>query len=211
MALKIRYNAPVTLTFSLICAMILLVDQYLGIDLGEKYFIVYGKNWFSWGDKAHYYQLVSHVFGHRDWNHLLGNLTYILLLGPMLEEKFGPFRLGLMLFLTTLVTGIINVTYYESALMGASGIVFMMITLTSIVNIRRNEIPLTLILMASLYMTREIIGLFADDRVSQIAHISGGVMGIILGFVIPPKLAPKQQSKAGNKLPESGLKSSPRS
>ena len=191
MALKIRYNAPLTLTFSLACTILLLIDQYLGLELGNKYFIIYGKNWFSWSDRTQYYHLITHVLGHRDWNHLLGNLTYILLLGPILEEKFGPVKLGLMVFLTALVTGLINATYYESGLMGASGIVFMMITLISIVNIRGKEIPLTLILMVGLYLTQEIIGLFANDNVSQTAHISGGIMGIILGFAIKPKLIQK--------------------
>ncbi len=193
MALKIRYNAPLTLTFSLACTVVLLLDYYLGLGIGEKYFVVYGRNWFFWSDKRQYYQLVSHVLGHRDWDHLLGNLTYILLLGPILEEKFGPFRLGFMVLITAFVTGVINVTYYDSGLMGASGIVFMMITLISIVNIRRYEIPMTLILMALLYLAREIIGLFTNDSVSQIAHISGGIMGIVLGFIVPPKLVVKNR------------------
>ncbi|WGK70294.1 rhomboid family intramembrane serine protease [Candidatus Haliotispira prima] len=204
MALKIRYNAPVTLTFSLICTLFLLADQYLGTGFSTDYFVVYGKNGFSWDDKGQYYRLISYVLGHRDWNHLMGNLTYILLLGPILEERFGSFRLALMILITAFVPGFINVSYYDSALIGASGIVFMMITLISIVNIRRNEIPLTLILMAGLYLTREIIGLFANDSVSQIAHISGGIMGIILGFLISPKLQVKLLQQAGQKGQVSG-------
>ncbi len=187
MALKIRYNAPVTLTFSLICTLVIVMDQYLGTELGKTYFVVYGKNFFNWGDKTEWFHLISHVFGHRDWDHLLGNLAYILLLGPILEERFGSFRFGVMILLTALLTGVISVICCASGLMGASGIVFMMITLISIVNIRRHEIPLTLILMAGLYLIREIVDLFNDDSVSQVAHISGGVMGIILGFMIPPK------------------------
>ncbi len=194
MILKVRYNAPVTLTFSLICTALLLADKYLGLDLSSHYFVVYGREWFSWENKSQYYRLFSHVFGHRDWNHLLGNLTYILLLGPILEERFGSFRLALMLCITALITGFINVTYYDSGLMGASGIVFMMITLISIVNIRRHEIPLTLILMAGLYLAREVVGLFSNDSVSQIAHISGGIIGICLGFVIPPKVSSHQST-----------------
>lgn len=198
MAVKIRYNAPLTLTFAIFCAVVLLLDLYLGAELRAGYFAAPGKSGFSWGERGQYYKLFSHIIGHKDWNHLISNFTYILLLGPILEERFGSFRLAMMILATALATGAINVSYYNSALMGASGIVFMMIILISIVNIRRNEIPLTLILMAILYLAREVLNLFAPDSVSQIAHISGGICGMILGFIVPPKM----QSGRGKKLPD---------
>ena len=198
MALKIRYNAPLILTFSLFCAVVLLLDLYLGTELRSNYFAVPGKSGFSWGDRGQYYQLFSHIIGHKDWNHMTSNFTFILLLGPILEERFGSFRLTMMILVTALATGIINVSYYESALMGASGIVFMMIILISIVNIRRNEIPLTLILMTILYLAREVLNLFAPDSVSQIAHISGGISGMILGFIVPPRVQRGKGQKGKN-------------
>ena len=198
MALKIRYNAPLTLTLSLVCAVVLLLDLYLGTELRLSYFAVPGKGGFFWDDKSRYYQLFSHIVGHKDWNHLISNFTYILLLGPILEERFGSFRLAVMILVTALVTGLINVNYYESTLMGASGIVFMMIILISIVNIRRHEIPLTMILMAVLYLAREVLNLFAPDSVSQISHISGGISGMVLGFVVPPRQGRGQRLQEKN-------------
>ena len=206
MAIKIRYNAPITLTFSLFCALVLLLDLYLGMELRSNYFTVPGKSGFSWGERGQYYRLLSHIIGHKDWNHLISNFTFILLLGPILEERFGAFRFTMMILVTALATGIINVSYYESALMGASGIVFMMIILISIVNIRRNEIPLTLILMTILYLAREVINLFSPDSVSQIAHISGGISGMILGFVVPPKIQGKTPRKTRKETDETGSK-----
>ena len=38
-----------------------------------------------------YVRLFTHVLGHVDWEHFIGNMMYILLLGPMLEEKYGSY------------------------------------------------------------------------------------------------------------------------
>ena len=79
--------------------------------------------------------MVSHVAGHQDWTHLVANFSLILLIGPILEEKYHTGPLLIMMLVTALVTGVINVVFLDSWLMGASGVVFMMILLSSFTNI----------------------------------------------------------------------------
>lgn len=186
MALRIKYNAPVSLSFALLCTAVLICDQYLGTNLTYNYFIIDSKQSFDWANYPSYYHLLSHIVGHYNWQHLISNLTYLLLLGPILEERYGSFKLCIMIAFTALVTGLINALFSNSKLIGASGLVFMFITLISMVNIQKKEIPLTLLLVLALYLVQEFLALFSNDGVSQLTHIIGGLAGMILGFIIKP-------------------------
>ncbi|MDE6736993.1 MAG: rhomboid family intramembrane serine protease, partial [Treponemataceae bacterium] len=85
----ITYNAPVTLTFALFCALVLLTDSLLQHQLIPALFTAPGAP-FDYHNPLNFLRLLTHVFGHADWNHLLGNLAFILLLGPLMEERYGP-------------------------------------------------------------------------------------------------------------------------
>lgn len=181
--MRITYNAPVTLTFAIASSTVLLVDQLTGAGITERVFSVGGTMDFR--RIVDYVRLVTHVVGHANWTHLVSNFAFILLLGPILEEKHGSRTLLLMMLVTALVTGILNVALFSTGLLGASGIVFMMILLGSFTNFRRGEIPLTFILVVVLYLAREMVTAFQSDTISQFAHIAGGLCGSLFGFMRP--------------------------
>ena len=128
------------------------------------------------------FSLLSHSMGHASTEHLLGNLTFILLLGPIVEEKYGSKNVLFMMLLTSLVTGILNYYFFNTGLLGASGIVFMLILLVSFTNVREGEIPVSFILISVLFLGKELIQSMQSDHISQFAHIIGGVCGSIFGF-----------------------------
>jgi len=117
--------------------------------------------------------------------HYSGNMLLLLMVGPILEEKYGSKRLLAVIAFTALVTGIVHMIVSNTALLGASGIVFMLILLSSVTNIRKGSIPLTLILALIIYIGQEIVaGVVANDNISQLAHIVGGLCGAVCGFFI---------------------------
>lgn len=179
--MKIRYNSPAVLSYALICVAVLVADLLTNGQVSRVYFAV--PPTFDGQSPVSYFRLISHAAGHQDWTHLVANFSLILLIGPILEEKYhsGPL-LGMML-VTALVTGVINVLFLDTGLMGASGVVFMMILLSSFTNIAGGEIPLTFILVVVVYLAREVVGAFAEDSISQFAHIAGGVCGSLFGFL----------------------------
>lgn len=183
--MRVRYNAPVTLTFALLCAAALAIDLLTGRRLTAEFFSIGPRLDFS--NPFQWPRLVTHVIGHADWSHLISNFAFILLLGPTLEEKYGSFGLFFMMLLTALVTGLLNVLLLSTGLLGASGIVFMMILLISFTNIRQGEIPLTFLLVVALYLTREFAASVRQDAISQFAHIVGGACGSLFGFRRPRK------------------------
>lgn len=181
--MRIRYNAPVTLSFALVSSLVLLLTQTVMPGLRESLFIV-GPS-MNPTNPVDYLRLVTHVIGHSSWNHLMGNFAFILLLGPILEEKYGSSSLLLMIVVTAVVTGLLNILFLPTGLLGASGVVFMMILLSSFTNIRQGEIPLTFILIVVLFLVQEVAQSLRDDSVSQFAHISGGIIGSLFGFIRP--------------------------
>jgi membrane associated rhomboid family serine protease len=179
---RVTYNAPVVLSFALLAVIVQLLP-----DDAKLWFAA----WPEFHDARSYVGLISHVLGHANWDHLLANFTLILLLGPILEERHGSLSLLIMILITAVVTGLINIAITNTLLVGASGIVFMMILLASTANIRSREIPLTFIAVAVLFLGREIVNAFREDNVSQLAHLIGGVAGAVFGFLsAPPRLVP---------------------
>ncbi len=183
---KIHYNAPVTLTFSLMALVVLLLSLITDQASTKLLFSVYRS---SFMDPFAYLRVFTHILGHGDFQHFFGNFSIILLIGPLLEEKYGSKKMIIAILITAFITGLIQIAFFpNSALLGASGIVFMMIMMSSFTNLKKGSIPLSLILIAALYLGQEIYtGIVNSDSISQLTHIVGGVVGGVLGFQFDKK------------------------
>ncbi|MBS4534881.1 rhomboid family intramembrane serine protease [Clostridium sp. D2Q-14] len=176
---RIHYNAPVTLTFTFLALGVLLLGEVYG-DAFINYLFVNFRT--SLADPMQYIRLFSYILGHGSWEHFSSNFLLILLLGPMLEEKYGSKELIKMILITAFVTGVINILLFDTGLIGASGIVFMLILLSSFSNVKRGHIPLTLVIVGILFIGKELTtAVMVKDNISQMAHVVGGICGAILG------------------------------
>ncbi|MDR1971089.1 MAG: rhomboid family intramembrane serine protease [Treponema sp.] len=186
--MRIKYNAPTVLSFAFISALALLLSQTLlrFYPLEELWFTAPGKGAFRPGSFRCWVTLFTHIAGHAAWSHLVPNFMIILLIGPILEEHYGSFYLLIMILVTALITGLLNILFFTTGLLGASGVVFMMILLASFTNFTTGEIPLTFILILILYLGREVINSFASNNISEFAHIVGGFTGSLFGFFRSP-------------------------
>jgi membrane associated rhomboid family serine protease len=189
--LRITYNAPVVLTFTIAAVVVFLINQ--AVPETAVWFRAYPT--LSVGAPA-YVGLVGHILGHESWEHLLGNFMLILLIGPILEERHGSLKLLVMILVTALVTGLVNLAVSSTVLLGASGIVFMMILLASMANVRSGEIPLTFIAVAVIYLGGEIVKSFRADHVSHMAHLIGGAVGAVFGFIAAGRRGAPAKAKA---------------
>lgn len=178
---RISYNAPVVLTFTLISLIALILDQFTHGRVNDMLFSVYRS---SPRSPLFYIRLIGHCLGHASWSHFAGNMMMFLLLGPILEEKYGSLRLFFMIVITAVISGLANILLFSNvALLGASGIVFMMIILTSASCMKDDKIPLTMILIMIIYLGAEIMnGILVDDNISQLTHIIGGLCGAVFGI-----------------------------
>ena len=182
--IRIVFNAPAVLGFALICLIAQVLNMVTGGGSNAALFSVYRSSLLH---PLTYLRLFCHVFGHGDWNHLLNNMMYLMILGPMLEEKYGTKNLVLVMAVTALVTGLLHMLLFPASvhLLGASGVVFALILLSSITATEENTIPVTFILVAVMYLGQQIYqGVTSSDHISQLTHIAGGVVGSCLGFAM---------------------------
>lgn len=178
----LSYNSVVILSFFFISLFSLMLNYLTKGKSNKTLFSSYRSNMLS---PLTYVRLVTHIFGHADWNHFMNNFLYILLIGPMIEEKYGSINLIIMILVTATITGILNTLFSNKRILGASGIVFMLIVLSSFVNITTGKVPITLILICIFYVVNEIIsGIFKKDDVSHMGHLIGAICGFVFGFYI---------------------------
>lgn len=178
---KFQYNAPVVLTFAILAFVILWLGEMTGGRITNLLFVVKRGSLLN---PLTYLRLFTHIFGHVNMEHYTGNILFILLIGPMLEEKYGSKLMIEMFVITALVTGIINDVFFTTGLCGASGIVFMMIILASMASVEEGRIPITLILTMVIYLGQEVYdGLFTTDNISHLGHIIGGICGMGFGYI----------------------------
>lgn len=175
--MKIRYNAPIVLTYALVALACLLlpVARTLGINLSSPATL-------SFSDPGFYLRLFSYVFVHAHWPHFMGNMMVILLVGPLLEEKYRSLKLMEMMLVTAAATALVNAAVFGDHLIGGSGLAFMMVLLSSFSNFRAREIPLTFILVAAIFIGSEVVDTLKIDRISQFSHLAGGIIGALYGF-----------------------------
>lgn len=179
--LKITNNSPMVLGFVFLSLGVLILNIITRGRSNQFLFMTYHS---SLKSPLTYIRFFTHVLGHSGWSHYIGNMSYILLLGPMLEEKYGSQKLLEVIGITALVTSLVNYILFPGiALCGASGIVFAFILLTSFTSFREGELPITVILVALVFIGQQVYeGLFLHDNISNLSHILGGIVGAAIGY-----------------------------
>ena len=181
--LKISFNSPIILGFVILSFIVYIVDNLTGGFSTRLLFSVYRSSFIS---PFTYIRFFGHVLGHAGLDHFLGNIMLILVIGPMLEEKYGSSNILFVILATALVTGLVHFFAFPNVyLLGASGVVFAFILLSSFAGFRDGKIPFTFILVALLYIGQQVYqGVFVQDNISNLTHILGGIVGAVLGYIM---------------------------
>ena len=179
----LSFNSPVILGFTILCFVALLLGYITRGASTNAVFSVYRSSLLS---PLTYVRFVGHIFGHANWEHFIGNIMLILVVGPLLEEKYGSSNMVFVILATAIVTGVVNFLLFPRVqLLGASGVVFALILLASFTSFKEGSIPITFILVAVIYIGEQVYqGIFVQDNVSNLTHILGGLVGAGLGFVM---------------------------
>lgn len=178
---KITFNAPITLGFVGICFIVTMIGIITSGGSTRLLFMTYHS---SLANPLTYLRFFTHVFGHAGWSHFIGNASYLLLLGPMLEEKHGSKELLEVIVITAFVPALINYIFFPHiGLLGASGVVFAFILLASFTGFEEGEIPLTFILVTVIFIGQQVYeGIAYKDNISHMGHIVGGMLGAVSGY-----------------------------
>lgn len=179
--IKFDYNSKVIITYLFISIIAWFLNTITKGKTNKLFFENYRSSPLN---PLTYIRLFTHSIGHRDWDHLVGNFLYILLVGPMIEEKYGSINLIIMLMITSLAIALFNIIFDNYSLLGASGNVYMLIVLSSFTNIKEGKIPLTVILICIFFVIGEIKQSLLDKKTNAYhdGHLIGAVCGLIFGL-----------------------------
>ncbi|HSK69546.1 MAG TPA: rhomboid family intramembrane serine protease [Candidatus Limnocylindria bacterium] len=177
----VELSSPVTLSFLALSLAALILGWLTRGASTRALFSVYRS---SAANLLFYPRLFLHVRGHANFSHFAGNRSLLLVLGPLVERHYGARRYLIMIAVTALVTALVQLFLVPGvATLGASGIVFMLIILAAASGRTQGKVPLTLLLVAAVYLGREVYtGITVRDSVSNLSHVAGGLCGIAFGL-----------------------------
>ncbi|MEO6818520.1 MAG: rhomboid family intramembrane serine protease [Ginsengibacter sp.] len=137
------------------------------------------------------YQLVTHLFAHGGFLHILFNMYALWLFGSVLERGWGAKKFLIFYFACGFAAGLSQMFLvpYSSAI-GASGAVMGLIAAFAYTypNVEFYIIPIPFPIkvkwLAVAYAAIDIFGgLSGKDGIAHFAHLGGLVMGLILVFI----------------------------
>ena len=182
----IRFNSPVILSFALLSLLALALHIVTDGVTTETFFSSYRSSLY---DPMTYLRFLTHILGCTSYDDYIAVILPILLIGPPLEEKYSGVTLAMAITFTALVTGLVNFAVFpDNTAMGPSAILFMMLVLMSFTDMKKEGIPLTMVLVVLFYLGHEFsAGLELADRSHEFLNVAGGLCGVIFGFALNGK------------------------
>ena len=203
--LKFSYDAPVTITFSLVCIVVYLLDtfvlkSYLSNNIFCSPTSASGVMPFDFSSFLSYPRLILYVFGSAKIELLLINLIFILLLGPSMEERYGRVVIGIMMAFSSLFSGVLTACFAKVSLVGSAPIVFMMIFLNAFMAFSKKKFPMSFIMVLGMFVAVELIKNGTSSIISLLINIAGGLCGSLIAFLTSPKA--RAENKYNKKVQE---------
>ena len=137
------------------------------------------------------YQLVTHMFAHGGFFHLLFNMFVLWMFGSMLERVWGPKRFFIFYFACGLAAGVAHLLLEYSPAVGASGAIMGLFAAFAYLfpNTELIIFPIPVPIKAKYAVAiMAAIDLFggvypAGSNIAHFAHLGGLVMGFILVLI----------------------------
>ena len=133
------------------------------------------------------WRFLTAIFVHGGIIHLMYNIFALALFGSMLEKFVGSRRFLLVFFLSGIIANIVSVNFYTSSL-GASGAIYgilgNLVVLKPLMMVWAFGFPMPMFIAGIIWVAAGIFGIFVPtDNTGYIAHLSGIVVGFLLGVI----------------------------
>lgn len=154
-------------------------------------------SWFFIKEEGEYYRILTSMFLHSDFEHLMNNMLVLFFVGDNLERAAGKVRYLLIYFGSGIIAGISSISYNMMKdrmvlSIGASGAIFGVVGAMAYILLvnkgRLEDISSRQILLLTVF---SLYGGVANANIDNVAHIGGFIGGIILAAIFyrrPSKL-----------------------
>ena len=162
----------------------------LQLLLGDR-LTVLGANFGPFVRQGEYWRLVTSMFLHGGFFHLLVNAWALFQLGPLFELLLGSGRLLLVYFASGIAGSFASVLFNDNPSVGASGAIFGLMGALIAFLLRRREIltPAAKSLLGQLVMWAgiNIVLGTSSPQIDNAAHLGGCAAGLLFGFLLQPR------------------------
>ena len=184
-----------TIRFIVIAVVFFVLQNILGPEIWQ-YFAFFPALVIKWP-----WTLVTSIFLHADFNHLLFNMFALFFFGSYLERLLGSNRF-LIIFIAAGIVG--NLGYLVTAsnsmipAIGASGAAYgLMGTLVILAPFMRvyvyGLLPVPLVVLTAVFVFIDVAGLFSPSGIAHGAHLAGLIVGIVFGLYLRPYFGYRRQ------------------
>ena len=182
-------TTPVVLNLIIINALVYFAQIFLGnsFDIIENFALYpYNSGFFK------PYQLVTHMFTHANFMHILFNMYALWIFGTTLERVWGPKRFLIFYMACGLAAAAAQLFLSDTAAVGASGAImgllagFAYLFPNTEFYILPIPFPIKAKFMVAIYAAIDLFGGLHGgkaDNIAHYAHLGGLVMGFILVII----------------------------
>lgn len=139
--------------------------------------------------------LITHMFLHVNLTHLLFNMLVLFFFGPHLEKWIGKFNFLVVYFLSGIIAAIgyyLTVSDINIPVVGASGAILGVFAAIAVLEpnmkIYVYFIPMKIKYALVLFALFDFLMMGSNDTIAHTAHLSGMVVGLIMGFYFRNRL-----------------------
>lgn len=158
-------------------------------------------SWYLVKEEGSYYRLLTSMFLHSDFEHLMNNMLVLFFVGDNLERAAGKIKYLIIYFGSGIIAGISSISYNmikDRFVMsvGASGAIFGIVgAMGYILLVNKGRLEDISSKQIILFTVFSLYGGVANANIDNVAHIGGFVGGIILAIFLYRR--PKKLSKDG--------------
>ncbi len=194
-----------TISIILVNFIILLSIEFLG---GPNIYnlLKFGGQYGPFVSTGDWYRIVTAMFVHAGWLHLLFNMYALYYLGILVENIYGPSKLLVVYFASGIAGNLLSqVFYYSAPSVGASGAIFGLVGLLLAATYFRKDFPSTIRRALYLSLLPMVIfniayGFMPGTDINNAAHLGGFGTGLLLGYLIPVRHSWGIKRKAWNTI-----------
>lgn len=170
----------------------LTTTRYISVE-GTRFPIEHGP-----GPQPIYITLLTSMFMHGSWGHIIGNMVYLIIFGDQIEDRFGHVKFILFYLAAGVAAGLAQVFTDPTSVLpcvGASGAIagvlgayFVLHPTNSVrVLLFRNITYLPAFIVLGFWGAMQVLGHFGNPTsqggVAYMAHLGGFVAGIVVALL----------------------------
>lgn len=198
--LNYRYQlTPVTMGIIALNILVYVITHFTPLFGGPEAMLRQGAlSWYYVVELKEYYRILTSVFMHADWSHLVNNMIVLLFVGGNLEKVVGRWRYLFIYFAGGILAGLTSISYnmwkeyaevvafQETTIsIGASGAIFAIVgAVLFIVLINKGRLKEISIRQMIWFVVLSLYSGIVNSQIDQAAHVGGFLAGVILAVIV---------------------------